>query len=122
MYSFAHTAFLDIAKEIESIVAPNADDYCDGEAWYDEYEDVAIQEFISILSKVYTTAEMVDWDAYKKNIEDAITNETIWGLGGSPYAEENIENLQEELELVENKEYSELLAKYDKCVWKDYLK
>lgn len=122
LYSFAHAQFLDIAKKIEGIVSPNADDYCDGEEWYDEYEDEVIQEFMRLLCKTYTTAEMVDWDAYKKGIEEAIANEELWGLGGSPYAEENIEMLKEELGLIENKEYAELLEKYDKCVWKDYLK
>ena len=121
LYSFAHASFLNIAKDIESIVAPNEDDYWDGEEWYDEYEDEVIQEFMRLWSEVYTTAEMVDWNAYKKSVEEAIANEKLWGLGGSPHAEENIEMLQEELELIENKEYAELLEKYDKCVWKDFL-
>ena len=121
LYSFAHAQFLDIAEKIESIVSPNADDYCDGEEWYDEYEDEVIQEFMRLLCETYTTADMVDWSAYRKSIEEAISNEKIWGMGGSPHAEENIEMLQEELELIDNKYYAELLEKYDKCVWKDYL-
>lgn len=122
LYSFAHAQFLDIAKNIESIVSPNADDYCDGEKWYDEYEDEVIQEFMRLLCQTYTTADMVDWDEYKESLKVAIENEKLWALGNSPHAEENIEMLQEELELVENEEYTELLEKYDKCVWRDYLK
>ena len=75
------------------------------------------------MSKLWEiTADMVDWDEYKESIEEAIANEKLWGLGGSPHADENIKILQEELELIENEEYAELLEKYDKCVWIDYLK
>ena len=121
LYTFALESFFNIAKDIESIVAPNADDYSDDEEWYDEYTDDVIQEFMRLWCEVYTTAEMVDWNAYKKSIEEAIANEKLWGLGGSPHADENIEMLQEELKLIDNKCYAILLAKYDKCVWKDYL-
>lgn len=72
-------------------------------------------------NKVITPA-MVDWDAYKCSVEQSIANERIWGLGGSEFAEENIEELQEELYLIENENYDELFSKYDDDVWKDYLK
>ena len=72
-------------------------------------------------NKVITPA-MVDWDDYKCSVEQTIANERIWGLGGSEFAEENIEGLQEELYLIENENYDELFAKYDDDVWKDYLK
>ena len=68
------------------------------------------------------TADMVDWDEYKESLEIAIENEKLWGLGGSEFAEDNIEMIQEELELIKNKQYTELLEKYDKSVWRDYLK
>lgn len=72
-------------------------------------------------NKVITPA-MVDWDAYRRSLQQSITNETIWGLGGSEFADENIEKLQEELHLIEYENYEELFAKYDDDVWKDYLK
>lgn len=72
-------------------------------------------------NKVITPA-MVDWDAYRRSLQQSIVNETIWGLGGSEFAEENIEKLQEELHLIEYENYEELFAKYDDDVWKDYLK
>lgn len=68
------------------------------------------------------TPDMVNWVAYRDNIERAIANETIWGLGGSEFADENIENLKEELDLIENENYDELLSKYDIEVWENYLK
>lgn len=72
-------------------------------------------------NKVITPA-MVDWDAYRRSLQQSIVNERIWGLGGSEFAEENIEKLQEELHLIEYENYEELFAKYDDDVWKDYLK
>jgi hypothetical protein len=68
------------------------------------------------------TPDMVDWNAYKCSVEQSIANETIWGLGGSEFAEENIEKLEEELYLIENEDYDELFSKYDDDVWRDYLK
>jgi hypothetical protein len=68
------------------------------------------------------TPDMVDWNAYRRSVEQSISNETIWGLGGSEFAEQNIEELQEELYLIENEDYDELFAKYDDDVWRDYLK
>lgn len=68
------------------------------------------------------TPDIVNWVAYRDNIERAIANETIWGLGGSEFADENIENLKEELELIINEEYAEVFSKYDIEVWENYLK
>lgn len=68
------------------------------------------------------TPDMVDWNAYRRSVEQSISNETIWGLGGSEFAEENIEELQEELYLIENEEFEELFDKYDIDVWENYLK
>jgi hypothetical protein len=68
------------------------------------------------------TPDMVDWNAYKRNIEQSISNETIWGMGGSEFAEQNIENLKEELDLIINEEYAEVFSKYDIEVWENYLK
>ena len=72
-------------------------------------------------NKVITPA-MVDWNAYRRSVEQSIANETIWGLGGSEFAEGNIENLKEELDLIINEQYEEVFAKYDIDVWRDYLK
>lgn len=68
------------------------------------------------------TPDMVDWDAYKRSVENSIANERIWGLGGSEFAEENIEEFEEELYLIENENYDELFAKYDDDIWREYLK
>lgn len=68
------------------------------------------------------TPDMVDWNAYRRSVEQSIANETIWGLGGSEFAEGNIENLKEELDLIINEQYEEVFAKYDIDVWRDYLK
>lgn len=68
------------------------------------------------------TPDMVDWNAYKRSVENSIANERIWGLGGSEFAEENIEEFEEELYLIENEDFEELFAKYDEDVWREYLK
>ena len=68
------------------------------------------------------TTEIIDWGAYKNNVEQSIVNETLWGMGGSPYAQDNIRALQEELSLIEDEEYDEVLAMYDDDVWVKYLK
>ena len=68
------------------------------------------------------TPDMVDWNAYKRSVEESISNETIWGMGGSEFADENIENLEDDLDLIENEDYDELFSKYDIDVWEDYLK
>lgn len=72
--------------------------------------------------KKVITPDMVDWDAYKRSVENSIANERIWGLGGSEFAEENIEEFEEELYLIENEDYDELFAKYDDDIWREYLK
>lgn len=74
------------------------------------------------MSKLWEiTADMVDWNVYKENLEIAIANEQLWGLGGSDFAEDNIAKFEEELMLIENKDYDTLLSMYDKDVWADYL-
>lgn len=72
--------------------------------------------------KKVITPDMVDWNAYKRSVENSIANERIWGLGGSEFAEENIEEFEEELYLIENEDFDELFAKYDDDVWREYLK
>ena len=68
------------------------------------------------------TPDMVDWDAYKRSVEESIANERLWGLGGSVRAEENIERLRAELDLIKNEEYAEVFSMYDAELWGDYLK
>lgn len=72
--------------------------------------------------KKVITPDMVDWNAYKRSVENSIANEKIWGLGGSEFADENIEEFEEELYLIENEDFDELFAKYDDDVWREYLK
>ena len=68
------------------------------------------------------TAEMIDWDAYRKSIEETIANESLWSLGGSDYAEDNIAELEEELECIDDEDYDTILDKYDDDVMQYYLK
>lgn len=68
------------------------------------------------------TADMINWDLYKESVEQSIANEELWLLGGSDFAEDNIESLKEELELIEAGEFDELLEMYDDDVWEFYLK
>lgn len=68
------------------------------------------------------TAEMIDWDAYRKSIEETIANESLWLLGGSDYAEDNIAELEEELECIYDEDYDTILDKYDDDVMQYYLK
>lgn len=68
------------------------------------------------------TAEMIDWDAYRKSVEGTIKNENLWELGGSDFAEDNIAELEEELECIDNEDYDTILEKYDDDIFKDYLK
>ena len=68
------------------------------------------------------TAEMIDWDAYRKSIEETIANESLWLLGGSDYSEDNIAELEEELECIDDEDYDTILDKYDDDVMQYYLK
>lgn len=68
------------------------------------------------------TAEMINWDAYRKSVEGTIANEEMWALGGSDFANDNIADLEEELEAIDNEDYDFILEKYDYDVMKDYLK
>ena len=68
------------------------------------------------------TAEMIDWDAYKKCIEETIANESLWLLGGSDFAEDNIAELEEELECIDDEDYDTILDKYDDNVFQYFLK
>lgn len=67
------------------------------------------------------TSDMINWDQYKESVEQSIANEELWLLGGSDFAEDNIESLKEELELIEAGDFDELLEKYDDNIWEDYL-
>ena len=68
------------------------------------------------------TAEMIDWNAYKESIEEAIKNESLWALGGSDFAEDNIADLKEELEAINDEDYDFILDKYEDDILQDYLK
>lgn len=59
----------------------------------------------------------VNWESVKKDIKSSISNERIWGLGGSEFSEENIMRLEEQLELIDNEDYESLLDYVDE----DYL-
>ena len=68
------------------------------------------------------TSDMIDWDQYKESFKANISNEELWMLGGSDFAEDNIAELEEELEMIEAGDFDELLEKYDDNIWEDYLK
>lgn len=68
------------------------------------------------------TYKDVDWEDYRNNVMVSISNETIWGRGGSEFADDNIRALVNELDMIENEEFEELFNKYDIDVWKPYVK
>lgn len=65
---------------------------------------------------------IMDWDAYRKNLEDSIRNEGIWSLGDiseeNPH-EENIEKIQEELEYIVNGQYQSVIDEKFKVMGND---
>ena len=65
---------------------------------------------------------MIDWNAYRESIENAIKNESLWALGGSDFAEDNIADLEEELEAIDDEDYDFILDKYDDDIFQDFLK
>jgi hypothetical protein len=67
------------------------------------------------------TAEMIDWESYKEHLENSIANERIWGLGGSEFADENIEEYEEELYSIENEYYFDILDKYEDDFFEEFL-
>jgi hypothetical protein len=62
---------------------------------------------------------MVDWNAYRRSVEQSISNERLWC---TEFSRENIANLEDELDMIDNEEFEELFDKYDIDVWRDYLK
>lgn len=61
----------------------------------------------------------VDWGDYRKSVEGAISNERLWA---TEFSRENIADLEDELEMIDNEAYEDLLAKYDDEVWEHHLK
>jgi hypothetical protein len=74
------------------------------------------------MGKKKITYKDVDWELYRDNVMANISNERIWGLGGSEFADDNISALENELDMIDNEEFEELFNMYDIDVWKDYLK
>ena len=70
------------------------------------------------------TAELIDWNAYRESIENAIKNESLWALGGSDFAEDNIADLEEDIEAIDDEDYDFILEKYeyDDDIFQDFLK
>ena len=55
---------------------------------------------------------VIDWDAYKKNLEGSIENEKIWSMGdldGINCHEENIAILKEELDMVNDGQFQSVV-------------
>lgn len=61
----------------------------------------------------------VDWVDYRESVMGAISNERLWA---TEFSRENIADLEDELEMIDNEEYEDLLAKYDDDVWERHLK
>ena len=74
------------------------------------------------MAKKKITYKDVDWELYRDSVMGNISNERIWGLGGSEFADDNILEMEEELDMIDNEEFEELFNKYDIDVWEDYLK
>ena len=67
------------------------------------------------------TPEMIDWELLKDNIKNNISNERIWGLGGSEFADDNIADFEEELDAIEDEDYDFIFDKYDDDYLEDFL-
>lgn len=65
------------------------------------------------------TYKDVDWEDYRKNVEGSISNERLWA---TEFSRKNIADFEDELDMIDNKEFEELFNKYDIDVWKPYLK
>ena len=74
------------------------------------------------MGKKKITNKDVDWELYRDNVMANISNERIWGLGGSEFADDNIRALEDELDMIDNEEFEELFNMYDIDVWEEYLK
>lgn len=68
------------------------------------------------------TIHDVDWVAYEQSVKEQIENEKVWLMGGSPFAEQNIKSLKEELALIKSGDLEDVFEMYGTDVWKDYLK
>lgn len=64
-------------------------------------------------------ANQIDWESYRESVENSIRNERLWA---TEFSRGNIADLKHELELIDNKEYDELLDMYDDDIWEQYLK
>lgn len=51
LYGYAHSKFMQYAEEIEQEYGINSDEMEDGAEWYDDYQDMTILDFCSMLKK-----------------------------------------------------------------------
>ena len=70
------------------------------------------------MAKKKITYKDVDWESYRENVENSISNERLWA---TEFSRENIADLEYELELIDNEDYEELFDMYDEDIWERYL-
>ena len=66
--------------------------------------------------------ENINWTAYRKDVEQAISNERLWAMGAGNDAElheQNIEELTEELENMLEGNYQMIIDKYENTLGED---
>ena len=51
LYIYAHSKFMQYVEEIENEYGINSDEMEDGAEWYDDYQDMTILDFCSMLKK-----------------------------------------------------------------------
>ena len=64
----------------------------------------------------------INWTGYRKEIEQAISNERLWAMGAgddSMLHEQNIEEYTEELENILEGNYNLVIEKYEKTLGED---
>lgn len=64
----------------------------------------------------------INWTAYRKDVEQAISNERLWAMGAGEDVElheQNIEELTEELENIIEGNYQMIIDKYEKYMGED---
>lgn len=70
------------------------------------------------MAKKKITYKDVDWESYRENVENSISNERLWA---TEFSRENIADLEDELDMIDNEEFEELFHMYDEDIWERYL-
>lgn len=67
----------------------------------------------------------IDWQAFKRDLKIAKSNEHIWALGSDGDAAEmhlsNENRIEDEIIAIENNDYEIVLSHYDESIFEDYM-